>query len=141
MRTVNYKRASLGSVLVILILTIVAGLFLPLRSRPVEGMPLVKLEMQSLLNAVQLYQAEYDKYPSGSSSEISQALLGNHKKKHVFLSTFRARSTNKAGQFVDPWGTPYEIAFESTNCVMIRCAGKNRSFGDKDDVTMSTSLR
>jgi hypothetical protein len=42
---------------------------------------------------------------------------------------------------LDPCGTPYEIAFESTNYVMIRCAGKTRSFGDKDDVTMSTSHR
>ena len=104
-------------------------------------MPLVKLEMQSLLNALQLYQAEFNKYPSGSPSEIAQALLGNNPKKHVFLGGFLGRSTNNAGQFVDPWGTPYEITVESTNHIVLRCAGKNRAFGDKDDVTMDTSQR
>ena len=141
MQRVNYKKAIASSVLIILILTILVGLFLPLKSRPLEGIPIVKLEMQSLLNALQFYQAEYDRYPSGSSSEIAQALSGNNPKKHVFLSLFRARSTNNAGQFVDPWGTPYEISVESTNHVVIRCAGKNRIFGDKDDVTVDTSGR
>ncbi len=132
----KYKKAFLGSVLVILLATIAAGLFLPLMRRQA----IVKLEMQSLLNALQFYQAEYDSYPSGSSSKILQALLGNNPKKRVFLS-IGARSTNNAGQFVDPWGTPYEIGVESTNLVMIRCAGKNRSFGDKDDMTVGTSRR
>jgi hypothetical protein len=55
----------------------------------------------------------------------------------VFLS-IPARSTNNAGQLIDPWGTPYEIIFEPTNYVTIRSAGKNKTFGDEDDVTMNT---
>ena len=134
----NFKKAFLAIVLVILIATIVAAFCLPLSTRRVDGMPIVKLELQSLLNAVQLYQAEFYKYPSGNPSEISQAILGKNPKKHVFLSNFR---TNNAGQCIDPWRTPYEITVESTNRVMIRSAGKNRSFGDKDDLTLGTSLR
>jgi type II secretory pathway pseudopilin PulG len=138
MRTVSYKKPFQASVLVVLIATIGIGLVAPLVSRRREGIANERIEMQSLLNALHYYQAEFDKYPSGSSSEILQALLGNNPKKRVLLET---RSTNNAGQFVDPWGTPYEITFESTNHVMIRSAGKNRSFGDKDDVTAGTSRR
>lgn len=47
------------------------------------------------------------------------------------------RSTNNAGQFVDPWGTPYDIVFESTNRVTIKSAGKDKVFSDKDDVVMT----
>src|SRR6266566_1011756 len=106
MRTEFYKKAFLNSVLFILIATVAVGLILPLMRRPAEGIPIVKTEMQSLLAALQYYQAEFDKYPSGSSSEILQVLLGNNPKKRAFLS-LEARSTNNAGQFVDPWGTPY----------------------------------
>jgi len=137
---VNYKKAFLNSVLFILIATVAVGLILPLMRGPAEGILIVKTEMQSLLSALQFYQVEFDRYPSGGSSEILQALLGNNPKKRVFLS-IGARSTNNTGQFVDPWGTPYEIRVESNNHVIVRSAGKNRSFGDKDDVTMSTSHR
>jgi hypothetical protein len=102
--------------------------------------PKVQIEMRSLLGALRHYEADYDKYPSGDSPEILQALLGSNPRMIVLL-TIPPRSTNNAGQFVDPWGTPYEIAFESTNHVTIRSAGNNRTFGDKDDVTMSTSRR
>ena len=88
---------------------------------------------------MQAYQAEFDKYPSGSLAEIVQALVGNNPRKRVFLLT--GRSTNSAGQFVDPWGTPYEITVESNKHVMIRCAGKSRVFGDKDDWTKDLSHR
>ena len=141
MRTQFYKSAFLNSVLVILIVTIAVGLFLRLMRRAAERpQPIVKIDMQSLVFALKHYQADFDKYPSGGSSEILQALLGDNPEKRVFL-TIGARSSNNACQFIDPWGTPYEIHVESTNHVIVRSAGKNRSFGDKDDVTMSTSNR
>jgi len=64
--------------------------------------------------------------------------VGNNPKKKVFLN-IPERSTNSAGEFVDPWGTSYRIIIESTNHVAIQSAGMNRIFGDNDDVTMSTS--
>ena len=94
--------------------------------------------MRILLGALRYYEAEYDQYPPGSSSEILQVLVGNNPKKKVFLS-IPERFTNSTGEFIDPWGTPYRILFESTNHVTIQSAGKNRIFGDHDDVTMSTS--
>jgi hypothetical protein len=48
-----------------------------------------------------------------------------------------AWNTNSSGEFVDPWQTPYKLTVESTNRVTIRSAGKNKVFGDDDDVEMS----
>ena len=136
----NYARASLICILVVLILILALSSLLPRWGHRERGVPVVMIEMRSLIRALQYYEAEYDRYPSGSSSEMLQALWGKNPKKKVFLS-IPERSTNETGEFVDPWGTPYRIIFESTNRVTIRSAGKNRIFGDNDDVTISKSQR
>ena len=99
----------------------------------------MRLEMDTFLMAMRGYEAAFGKYPSGSATEILQALAGNSPWKRVFL--VMGRSTNSFGEFVDPWGTPYKITVESNNRVIIRSAGVNRSFGDKDDWSMSASHR
>src|SRR6267378_5847620 len=134
----NLTKTILICVLVGLIIILVVPILMPRWGHRETGVPLVKIEMRSLLGALQYYEAEYDEYPSGSSSGILQALLGNNPKKKVFLS-IPERSTNNTGEFVDPWRTPYRIIVESTNRVTIQSAGMNRIFGDNDDVTMSTS--
>ena len=123
-------------VLVGLIIILGLPILIPRWGHREKGVPLVKIEMRSLLGALQYYETEYDKYPSGSSSEMLHVLRGNNPKKKVFLS-IPERSTDKTGEFVDPWGTPYRIIIESTNGVTIQSAGKNRIFGDNDDVIMS----
>jgi len=133
----HFSRAILVCALLVVVIFLVALILSPRRERPE---PKVQIEMRSLLGALQYYQAEYGKYPSGNSSEILKALLGNNPKMKLFL-VVPARSTNSTGQFIDPWGTPYEIIFEPTNRVTIRSAGENKTFGDKDDVTMKTSGR
>ena len=134
----NLTKTILICVLVGLIIFLAVPILLPRWGHRERGEPLVKIEMRSLLGALQYYEAEYDEYPSGSSSGILQALLGNNPKKKVFLS-IPERSTNNTGEFVDPWRTPYRIIVESTNRVTIQSAGMNRIFGDNDDITMSTS--
>src|SRR5207249_1350961 len=110
---------------------IVVGLFLTSlgRGRREPGIPTVRREMDAFLMAMWGYEAAFDRYPSGSPTEILQALAGNNPWKRVFL--VMGRSTNSVGEFVDPWGTPYKITVESNNRVTIRSAGENRSFGDK----------
>ena len=132
----NLTKTILICVLVGLIIILAVPILMPRWGHRETGEPLVKIEMRSFLGALRYYEAEYDQYPPGSSSEILQALVGNNPKKKVFLS-IPERSTNSAGEFVDPWRTPYRIIIESTNGVTIQSAGKNRIFGDNDDVIMS----
>jgi hypothetical protein len=133
----HFSRAILVCAILVVVIFLIAPILLPRREKPE---PKVQIEMRSLLGALQYYQAEYGKYPSGNSAGILQALLGNNPKMQPFL-VVPARSTNSTGQFIDPWGTPYEIVLESANHVTIRSAGENKTFGDKDDVTMKTSGR
>jgi hypothetical protein len=42
--------------------------------------------------------------------------------------------TNGAGELLDGWATPYRIEFIDRSNFVIRSAGKNRTFGDKDDI-------
>ena len=38
----------------------------------------------------------------------------------------------------DYWGTPYRIEIVVQTNYVIRSAGKNRTFGDKDDITFDS---
>lgn len=40
---------------------------------------------------------------------------------------------------VDPWGTPYQIDFFQQTNFVIRSAGKNRKFGDTDDIILNSA--
>lgn len=102
-----------------------------------RGYPKTQVDMASLRNALQSYQACYDKYPLGGSSEILAALRGGNPRTVVFLYV-SGSDTNASGEFVDPWQTPYQIVFDSTNHFTIRSAGKNKRFGDDDDFKLSS---
>lgn len=137
--SINRPKAFQFLLLLCLSAILLTGILPALRG-PRHGEPKVKIEMHAFAQALKMYHVEYDCFPSGNSSGILQTLLGSNPRKTIFIN-IPARSTNNAGQFVDPWGTPYEIAFESTNRVTIRSVGNNKTFGDKDDVTMSAAHR
>jgi hypothetical protein len=110
-----------------------AILLLPaLTSGRCPPMPPAKVDMVCLRAALQQYHAEYGIWPTGNSSQILTALRGENPRKTCF---FTPRSINSSGEFIDPWGTPYYIEFASTNRIFLRCAGRNKTFGDKDDIT------
>jgi hypothetical protein len=89
-----------------------------------------KTEMTMFLAAAENYQRVYGCYPSGSASNVVRLLLGDNPQKLRFL----VAKPSARGELNDPWGTPYQIFFEPTNHVSVRSAGKNRVFGDKDDL-------
>ena len=94
--------------------------------------------MRGFLIAMQRYAVEYNHFPTGNASEIMAALLGNNAEKLQFMEA-NERTTNSHGELIDPWQTPYRIAFDSTNHFTIRSAGKNKIFGDQDDYELSSS--
>jgi len=95
-----------------------------------------RMEIYSFAAAMESYKDAYGTYPTGDNSTVFGALRGNNPKKLIFLDV-HPRSISADGAFVDPWQTPYEIRVNSTNSVSVRSAGKNKHFGDADDVTNS----
>ena len=94
------------------------------------------MEITSFAASMESYKIEFGSYPTGDNRAILGVLQGNNPKKLIFLDV-HPRSISADGAFVDPWQTPYEITIRSTNSVSIRSAGKNKRFGDADDVTNS----
>jgi hypothetical protein len=67
------------------------------------------------------YKYEFGSYPIGDYAQVLKKLFGDDPQKIEFLR-------------VDPWGTPYAINFLSTNSFIISSAGKDKKFGDTDDI-------
>jgi hypothetical protein len=92
-----------------------------------------RTEMINLDAAMNAFRATYGSYPVGDNAAILGALQGSNTGKMIFLEY--PRFINSSGALIDPWKTPYEIKISSTNSVFIRSAGRNKRFGDTDDVT------
>jgi Type II secretion system (T2SS), protein G len=98
---------------------------------------LSKIEITWLKAAIGQYEATYGVYPTGDPALVLKMLLGENPRKIVFL-IISPKSTNSIGEFVDPWGTPYGICFPLTNSFVISSAGKDKKFGDADDIIFNS---
>lgn len=85
---------------------------------------------------MEIFKQEFGDYPVGKNSDIVNALAGNNPKKIVFLN-FR-RSAENPNEMVDPWETPYKIEFFQQTNFVIRSAGRNKFFGDTDDIVFNS---
>ena len=47
--------------------------------------------------------------------------------------------TNASGEMIDIWQTPYRIELVGRTNFVISSAGKNRKFGDKDDIVFNSA--
>ncbi len=88
----------------------------------------------SLWVAVTSYNNEYGQFPPLTNAVLLRLLCGENPKKIVFFAV-NERDLNKSGEFLDPWGTPYRILLEKDNVIVVRSAGKNRAWGDQDDLS------
>lgn len=95
-------------------------------------------EVREMTSALNKYLAETKIEIPSDNAKIYAALRGmNPGKITYFVSRNR---TNSMGEFIDIWNTPYWIrVFNHTNFV-VRSAGPNRQFGDKDDVWYDSAL-
>ena len=94
-----------------------------------EGVPIIAMEMDSLVVALQAHQAEFGALPSGTDSAICKALAGENARKLKFIE-MRPSGIAADGRFLDLWGTPYRFYF-SDGGIMVRSAGPNRQFDDQ----------
>jgi type II secretory pathway pseudopilin PulG len=120
------------------IITLLVAMLLPAET----GLPRnknvrCKVVLRRLQAEINNYQNEFGSYPTGDCAQVLKKLFGDNPKKIEFLrppNTF----TNQIGEFLDPWGTPYAINFLSTNSFVISSAGKDKIFGDKDDIIFNS---
>jgi hypothetical protein len=70
------------------------------------------------------YKYKFRGYPTGNYAQILKKLFGDD----PTIEFFR----------VDPWGTPFAINFPSTNSFVISSAGKDKIFGDADDIIFNS---
>lgn len=98
--------------------------------------PRAKMEEVQLSQGLNNYEITFGAYPSRENSNIVKVLAGDNPQKTVFLN-FR-RTSEYPNEMVDPWGTPYAINFSSTNSFVISSAGKDKVFGDADDIIFNS---
>jgi hypothetical protein len=70
------------------------------------------------------YKYKFGSYPTGDYAQVLKKLFGDDPK--IEFSR------------VDPWGTPFAINFPSTNSFVISSAGKDKIFGDADDIIFNS---
>lgn len=90
-----------------------------------------KSEISWIKSALWLYEADYDKMPSGNERTVWRTLLGENPRKTVCF-TFQENRISKDGDLLDPWGTPYHLEF-SDGKPHVRSAGPNKRFDDPRD--------
>jgi hypothetical protein len=126
-----------------LILVSVTGVF-----RVAQGWTLKKADERiakfntdcdNLILGLQQYREFVGSYPTGNNAAITKAMLGQTGKK-VLILTVRRSDINDKGEIVDPWGTPYEFYFSTTE-VLIRSAGPNKAFEDSAITTADDLYR
>ena len=101
--------------------------------------PRAKTEMSGLKAALSLYRLSFGQYPSGTRKDILAAIMGDNPQ-HRSVAKVSQQLINGAGELCDPWGTPYEIRFDSTNSFTIVSAGPDRTLSNDDDIVFD-SLR
>ena len=81
------------------------------------------------------YLIDYGTNPTGDLAALVAQLKGDNPHHKAYME-FPSKKVNKRGEFIDPWGSPFEVSFDPTNGeACIRSAGRDKQFGDKDDIT------
>jgi hypothetical protein len=96
-----------------------------------EGVTPFDSETRGIAGGVQQYYEVFQVYPKGGNREIARALFGENSRKLRILN-WPERRLSADGEFLDPWGTPYQIEVTRQK-IEIRSAGPNRIFWDVDD--------
>lgn len=78
------------------------------------------------------YKEDYGTYPEGGNSNVVNILLGNNSRQKLYLP--RDSTVIRNGVMVDLWKHPLQINVKGNSLVVIS-AGKNKHFGDDDDIT------
>jgi hypothetical protein len=97
-----------------------------------------KHDVDVLALALEGYAREHGQYPQGTPAQISALLrgeaVGEQNQGKLDYVEASAQEMNAAGEFIDPWGTPYGILFSPQ--AQVSSCGPNRidESGGGDDI-------
>jgi hypothetical protein len=100
-----------------------------------------RLDETNIATALKAYSNTYGVLPIGNTESVEYILTGEdlngkNPQKIQFLN-FKP-SAEHSNEMVDSWETPYEINFSSTNSFIVSSAGKDKIFGDADDIIFNS---
>jgi hypothetical protein len=109
------------------IIALLVAMMLPAETGPTlnKNTRCIVVLIMRLRAEIKNYQCEFGSYPKGDYDQVLKKLFRDDPQKIEF---FR----------VDPWGTPFAINFLSTNSFVISSAGKDKIFGDADDIIFNS---
>ena len=120
------------------IIALLAAMLLPVSGpRPALNVE-CRFHLSDLEIAITNYQVAYTNYPAGNHSEIIKCLLGDNPKRIQFIN-INSNNLSSNVEYLDPWKTPYAINFHSNNRFIISSAGKDKKFGDADDIIFNSA--
>ena len=96
-----------------------------------------RMDLMDIKNALDGYQSKYGCYPTGNELEVVKILRGDNQQRYQFLN-IKPNRLNPDKKYADPWGTPFAINFPSTNSVVLSSAGRDKTWGDKDDIIFNS---
>jgi hypothetical protein len=95
---------------------------------------ITRVEANQIASALKQRAAEVGGLTNIENSLIFQAVFGTN----GLHRDYYAKRTNSQGEVLDWWKTPYQIDILDRTNFVIRSAGPNRTFGDKDDIIFNS---
>jgi len=82
-------------------------------------------DVSNLTMALDQYAVEYGYHPEGAPADLLRTLRGENQRKIVFFEC-AAKSVNRSGEFIDPWGQSYHIDQSDPSSPRVYSSGPNR---------------
>jgi type II secretory pathway pseudopilin PulG len=134
------KKRSTSAWLVPVIIVILAGVVVIWRFavQPAQRRAKARHDVDVLAVAIDGFAKEHSEYPRGDAAQICRLLLGEtvdgQNTRRLDYVEATAYEINAKGEFVDPWGTPYQFILRPF--IRIYSSGPNRTDekGAGDDI-------
>jgi hypothetical protein len=114
----------------LLIWAIIGGMLMSRAAKDFNLRAYTAAEIQQITTAVNLYSTNATMREVDSPS-IFRALAGSNSTHTAYLVS---KQTNAEGEVLDYWKTPYRIEKSGPTNFSVRSAGKNKIYGDGDDL-------
>ena len=127
--------------LVLVSFAVFLSLILPAAARATAAArrALAETDLGTLQGGMEAYRNVLGKYPGGTAAQILSALRGENTASNAFI-VVAPRRVNAAGEYTDPWRTPYHIAFDASGKPRVYSFGPNRQDDQgrkgSDDITL-----
>jgi hypothetical protein len=130
------SRGFLVAILLIALFTLAIPILFPTSRIDTKARNLVTLHQERVMLALLEQKATW----AGGLTNISDAwILDAFSLRNQDQFILNASNTNASGAVIDIWKTPYHIELTGPTNFTIRSAGRNRRFGDKDDIVFGSA--